>query len=85
MCVHPCVLCVCTPSVTASQQYYLPLCNVFHNVWPTGMEKEQELADCIDSEHLKLLFYSVVQEGLRGSPKPACFCDCFLLGCNFRS
>lgn len=49
------------------------------------MEKEQELADCIDSEHLKLPFYSVVQEGLQGSPKLACFCDCFLLGCNFRS
>lgn len=29
---------------------------VSHNVWPLGKEKEQELADCIDLEHLHLLF-----------------------------
>lgn len=51
------------------------LCNVFHNV--LGVEKRQELADCIDSEHLKLLFYGTIQEGLRGFFKLTCFHDCF--------
>lgn len=46
-----------------------------------GDGEKQELADCIDSEHLKLLFYSAVQEGLRGSPELTCFHDCFFLGC----
>lgn len=55
------------------------LCNVSQNAWPLGMEKEQEQADCIDSEHLKLRFYSAVQEGLRISPKLRCFRDCFFL------
>lgn len=55
------------------------LCNVSQNAWPLGMEKEQEQADCIDSEHLKLRFYSAVQEGLRISSKLGCFRDCFFL------
>lgn len=38
------------------------------------MEKEQELADRIDSEHLKLQFYSALQEGPQGFPQVH---DCF--------
>lgn len=63
-CYLVCVdLCVCERERLRPSSNICLLCNVFHNVWPLGMEKEQELADCIDSEHLKLRLYGAVQEG----------------------
>lgn len=42
---------VCVAEVMFALFFY-----VVHNVWPLGMENQHQLADCIDSEHLNLLF-----------------------------